>query len=379
MKIYNDVKKNILSVKLDKRTDVYNWGLDNAFPSLIETLINISVTSKACVDKVAKAIYGKSFGDAGKVIVNKDGETLNEVLRCAARQYAIHNNCFIHVSYNLLFEVTAIKVIPSTDVRTFRADDNNYSGRFCIYDNWHKENGKVDETEFKMVNRFNPIQSVIETQIEAAGGIRSYNGQLIHIQKELNTRYSLSDLNSVLHLALEEHNSNVFLSKGSEKGFVNTKIVVTQPFNSDDDRNRFNRELKSVQGVENSGDLILLESSNVTDNLDSQIKIYDATSTVDKKTFEYSDEITEKKICKAFGVPLLLVDTSNDGLFGNSGESLREAKMMLWESREEDRDMIEEMFQKILSNFHKPIDSELKIINPYQEQIIETNTTTIDE
>ena len=379
MKIYNEVKKNILSVKLDKRNEIMNWGLDNAYPSLIETLINISVTSKACVDKTAKAIYGKSFGDLGKIIVNKDGQTLNEVLRIASREYAKHNNCFIHISYNLLYEITAIKVLPATNIRIGKADDLGYRGRFIGYDNWNKDEGKVEPNKFKVYHKFNPNKTVLETQIEAAGGITRYKGQVIHLQKDSNSVYSLSDLNSVLHLAIEENNSNIFLSKGSEKGFVNTKIVVTQPFSNEDDRRRFERDIKSVQGVENSGDLILLESSNITDNLDSQIKIYDATSTVDKKTFEYSDIVAEKKITKAFGVPLLLIDTSNDGLFGNSGESIKEAKKQLWEHKEEERDQIESLFQSLLSNFHIKIEGDVKIISPFEEEITEVATPIEDE
>ncbi|KQC33406.1 hypothetical protein AAU57_08825 [Nonlabens sp. YIK11] len=379
MKIYNDVKQNILSVKLDKRTEVYNWGLDNAFPSLIETLINLSVTSKSCVDKVAKAIYGKSFGDVGKTIVNSDGQTLNEVLRIASREYAKHNNLYIHISYNLLFEVTAIKVLPTTNVRVGKADDLGYSGKFLVYDNWNKQDGKIEAKAFKVYNKYNPIKSVIEAQIEASGGIKSYKGQILHIQKDSNSIYSLSDLNPVMGEALLEYNSQVFRSNGAEKGFQNTKLLVTKAFDGDDERNQFRNHLKSLQGAENSGNVLLLESSSVTDDLNTQIKLEDLTSKYDDKLFQYSDEQAEKNICKAFGVPVVLVDSSNDGLFGNSGEMLKEAKKQLWESREEDRDMIEEVFQKLLSKFHSPLEGELKVINPHAEQITEPNTATIDE
>ena len=97
---YNKVKKSILDVKVDKRTEVFNFGTDNAYPSTIEALIIESVTAKICIDKVAKSIYGKSFGKDGNVIVNGDGQTLNEVLRIASREYAKYNNLYVHVGYN---------------------------------------------------------------------------------------------------------------------------------------------------------------------------------------------------------------------------------------------------------------------------------------
>ena len=98
MKIhFNQVSNTILDVKKDVRTECFNFGKDNAFPSLIEALFNLSVTSKTCVDRVAKAIYGDSFGELGEVVVNSKGQALNEVWRIACREYAKHNNCFIQI------------------------------------------------------------------------------------------------------------------------------------------------------------------------------------------------------------------------------------------------------------------------------------------
>ncbi|WP_067151050.1 phage portal family protein [Pseudotamlana agarivorans] len=374
MKLYNEIKHNILSVKLDKRNDIYTAGNDNLFPQLIETLINISVTSKTCVDKVAKAIYGKSFGELGKITINKDGQTLNEVLRIASREYAKHNNLYIAVSYNLLFEITSIKVIPFTQVRIGKQDDLGYSGKYIIAD-WEN---KPKAESFKIYNRFNSNKTVIESQIENAGGIRNYKGQILHIQKDSNAIYSLTDLNPVLNEALLENNSQIFRSNGAEKGFQNTKLVVVQPFSNDDDRRAFRNKLKELQGAENSGNILLLESSNMSDDLDKQIKLEDLTSAYDDELFKYSDEQAEKNICKAFGVPLMLVNPSDNGMFGNSGEMLKEAKKQLFESKEEERDMIEEVFQNLMGKFTKPIEADLKIINPF-EQITSDNIPTENE
>ncbi len=110
---FDDVKGNLLDVKLDKRTEVYNWGEDNAQPSLIEVLIRSSVTSKSAVDKVSKAIYGNSFGDLGSIVVNKDGKTLNQMLRLSSKEYAKQNNVYLQVTYNAELKINGFKMIPS--------------------------------------------------------------------------------------------------------------------------------------------------------------------------------------------------------------------------------------------------------------------------
>jgi hypothetical protein len=368
---YNQVSNTILDVKKDKRNECFNFGKDNAFPSLIEALINMSVTAKTCVDRVAKAIYGGSFGEAGKVIVNSKGQTLNEVLRVAAREYAKHNNCFIQVGYDGNFDFKSIVVVPVTYGRVGKDDDKGYSGKFIVYDNWDKVKGsKIMSSKFMLIDRYNPKQEVVEKQIES--NINNYNGQLIHIKKDNAFVYSLTDLNPVLSEALLEGNSQLFRSRGSLKGFLNTKLLTTQPFATPEDRRDFKKELNDVRGAENSSEVVLLEATQQTDDLAKQMKIDDLSSPYNDKLFEYSDTQAEKNICKAFSVPLVLVNPSDSGMFGNSGELLKEAKRQLFESREEDRNQLEEVFVSIMKKFQKPVEG-LAIVNPYEEKKPESN------
>lgn len=368
---YNQVSGSILDVKVDKRNECFNFGIDNAYPSMVEALINMSVTSKTCVDRVSKAIYGHSFGEVGKVVINSDGQSLNEVLRISAREYSKHNICYLQISYNLNYEITSLVPVPVAWVRVGKADDKGYSGKYLIYDNWDKSKGKrINSNYFTVIDKFNPREDVIEGQIEAAGTIVDYNGQLLQIQKESAFVYSLSDLNPVLSEALLESNSQTFRSRGSQKGFLNTKILATQPFKDDEDRKEFKKDLNGVRGADNSSEVVLMESSQQSDDLSKQIFIGDLSSPYNDKLFEYSDGQAEKNICKAFTVPLVLVNPSDNSMFGNSGEMLKQAKLQLWESREEDRDQLEEVFQKLMESYKEPIQN-IEVVNPYGEKVEE--------
>ena len=269
---YNQVSNSILDVKVDKRTEVFNFGSDNAFPSMVEALINMSVTSKTCSARVAKAIYGKSFGDVGKVIINSKGQSLNEVLRIAAGEYAKHNNCYLQIGYNLQFEMNSIVVVPVTDVRLGKADDKGYSGKFIIYDNWNKQKSRrIMNSEFEVYDRYNANKEVIQKQIEKAGTIQDYNGQILHVKKDSAFVYSITDLNPALSEALLEANSQTFRSQGAQKGFLNTKLLVVQPFKDDNERKDFKKELNEVRGAENSSEVVLLEASQVSDDLTNKL------------------------------------------------------------------------------------------------------------
>lgn len=368
---YNQVSKSILEVKVDKRNECFNFGADNAYPSLIRALVEMSITAKTCVDRAAKAIYGGSFGELGEVVVNSSGETLNEVFRIAAREYAEYNNVYLAVGYNLAYEVKSISVIPATDPRIGKDDDRGYSGKFIIYDNWDKTKGKkIQSSKFVPVDRFSRNKEILVKQIEKAGDITKYNGQLLHIKKDTAYIYSLSDLHPVLGEALLEANSQTFRSRGAEKGFLNTKLLATQPFKDDDTRKEFQKDLNGVRGAENSSEVVLLESAQAMDDLSKQIYLDDLSSKYNDKLFSYSDEQAEKNICKAFTVPLVLVNPSDSSMFGNSGEVLKEAKKQLYEGRKEDRDQLEEAFSYLMSRFTDPV-TDLEVINPYEEKVDE--------
>lgn len=398
---YKQVSNSILDVKVDKRNECFNFGSDNAFPSLIEALIDMSVTSKNCVDRVAKAIYGKSFGEIGNRIVNSKGQSANEVLRIAARQYAKHNNCYLQIGYDANLEIKSIIVIPVTDVRVGKSDDKGYSGRYIVYDNWDKSRiKKIETSKFKYFDKYNPDKEIIKGQIIKAAKaekdakiediISEYNGQILHIRKDETYTYSLPDINPVLSEALLEANSQTFRSRGAQKGFLNTKLLTTQPFKDEPARKEFKKDLNGLRGAENAGDVLLLEMSAMSEDVSKQINLSDLSGTYNDKLFEYSDKQAEKSICKAFTVPLMLVSQTDNSLFGSSGEMLKEAKIQLWESREEDRDQFEEVFTKLLSLFQKEKEEnqteekaetivKMKVINPYIDEDEEQEAKNVNK
>lgn len=358
--IYDAVKDDLLSVKVDKRKDIYNYGADNAEPSLIEILIGGSVTAKRSVDEVAKALYGKGF-EGGKIKVNTKGQTLNEVLRICARDYAKHNNFYLHVSYDADLEPLYFNPIPARDVRRWKKDDKGFSSKYVIYDNWDKKNGKINEGAFRYAYTFNLDKEVIRAQVEKDGGIQKYKGQLIHIQKDTTQVYAVSDLDVVKADARTEYLSQQFRKNGSECGFLNSKVMVTPPFPDDESKDKFKKDLKAVRGSDNAGGVILLPLANQTDDVTKQIHIVDLTGKFSDKIFEYSDKKTEDSICKAFMVPKMLVNSSDNSLFGSSGELIREAKKQLWENKEEDRNRFEEVFSMLLNE-------QLVIISPFPQE-----------
>lgn len=350
---------NRLDIKYSKNDEVYSWGADNAYPTLIKSLIGSSVTARQCSDINAKNIFGKGFEFAGRTsIVNKDGLTLNQLLRVASKEFADQNNLFFHINYNALYEITSVKLIPCTDVRGGKSDSTGYSGKFVVYPNWDKSKGKVSKADYVVVDKFNPNQDVIESQVKAAGGWSKYKGQILHVKSDFSSIYSLSDADSVLYDMDSEFQSSLFKNKGLRKGFFGSKLIVTKPFDDDEERRAFERSIHDLKGAENSSGILLLEGNNASDVLQEQFYIQNIDTNIDDSLFAHTEESSAKSIRKAFGVPSILIEDSDNSIFGDSGSLLKEAKKTHWENKEEERGIIIEAFQTIFSRWHEKINPE---------------------
>lgn len=366
---------NRLSIKYNKVDGIFNWGDDNAYPQLITTLINSSVTAKQCVDLNAKYIYGKGFNfttnivDKNGLIINKKGLNINQFLRITSKEFAKINNIFLHVNFNALYEIISVDLLSCEDVRIGKADSTGYSGKYVVYNNWDKSQGKkIEKKDFNIIDKFNPNQTIIESQVEAAGGWNKYKGQILHITSDFNELYSLSDVDSVLYDANAQYNTGKFKNQLLTKGYTGSKVVLTKPMD-DGEANAFEKELEKMQGVENIG-MIHFQVSEESDVLENEMKILDISSQVDDKMFESTEKSSKSNIGDAFGVPSILINNSDNSIFGNSGELLTQAKLMHYENKEEERNIIIDAFQMIFSKFHIPINpsNDWSIIPVIQKQ-----------
>ena len=349
---------NRLNIKFSKVDGIFNFGDDNAYPHLIKSLIGSSVTAKACSDINSKYIFGKGFNFDGKTaFVNKNGLTVNQLLRIASKEFSEQNNLFFHVNWNADYHITSVTLIPTTDPRIGKADSLGYSGKFVVYDNWDKTKGKnIQKKDFSIIDRFNPNPAVINKQVEAAGGWKKYKGQILHVNSDFSELYSLSDGDCVINDMLSEYLAGVYKNAGLRKGYFGTRIFVTKALDGYEERRNLEEMLKSLAGVEESQAIVHLEADKTTEDLKSQFVIEDISSNIDDKKFQATEASSAENIMVAFGVPKILINLNSDNsIFGNSGELLKSAKMLHWEQKEEERQIIAEAFERIFKHWHEPI------------------------
>lgn len=356
-------KDSVLNPGLDRRTEVYKWGLtdkDNQYPSIIQHLSNESVTAKSCISRVLNAILGKGFKD-GTTKIHPDGTTLNQTHRALGRELATQSSCFLHIGFNADLKPSKLKSITAKKVRIGKSDDRNYSGKFCISD-W--ESKRISKEDIELVDKFNLDPEVIKAQVDAAGGITKYKGQILHITKDVSFRYAPSDLHTVLEDAEFEKLSKVFRRNNAKFGFLNSKAIIVGKMTPAEER-AFKESLANMQGADNTSNLLVFQATNQMAELEKQMALKDLGTKLDDKILAYSDEAAERNICKAFGVPVALISSRSEGIFGNSGEMLTEMKKQLYEGREFERMLLEEAINSVLKAGDFPI-KQSEIIDPFQ-------------
>lgn len=238
-----------------------------------------------------------------------------------------------------------MNLISSKKVRIGKSDDLGYSGKYLVTD-WSAK--RITEDNIQVVDKFNLDKKVINSQIKKAGGIQNYNGQIMHISTDTSYKYAPSDLFPVLEECLFEKESKHFRKNNGKFGFLNGKIVLVGKMTEDEER-EFRRDLERMQGGENASNLLIYQATNIGSDLTKMIKIENLSESLDDEILKYSDEVAEKNICKAFTVPLALVNSNNDGIFGNSGEMLKQMKIQLYESKEYERMLIVDALNKVLA------------------------------
>ena len=337
-----NIEENVKK-EFNRRSDIYNYGDDNNYPSIIKKLIDSSVTAKACTELMSSFLYGKGF-ENNTFYLNSSNVTPNAFLRQITVDAPYYKGFAIHVSYNALGEKSSFKLIPFNWVRWGREDVNGYKSKVKVCKDWNDtRKNPIDEYDV-----YKP--SVAIQQIENSGGLSNYKGQILYVSLDFQNLYPKPFADSVINDIISEGQSSLLKRNLLTKGFINNTIVTTKPFEDPKDRDHFRKGLKSQLGSEGAGSIVHMEASLESDNLQDEILTTPISSDIDDKLFEYTDKNTSDKIRKAFlNIPPALIDANDTSIFGQSGETLKQMKLFYQEQTEHLRDHINEVINELFT------------------------------
>lgn len=190
----------------DKKLKLTTYGAANDYPQRLLEVLGASGAARLCVKRYYRNIKGQGFQDGilGSIEVNGNGDTLDDLLDMAASDYSKFEGIAIHVNYNLGGEIISARVLPFQNCRLSEPDSSGFSPFVLVHPDWtgcETRNGKVvkvDEDHVDKVCVFNPNSRVVMSQMQEAGGIDNYKGQILYVGNERRNRYPVPKLDVIV-------------------------------------------------------------------------------------------------------------------------------------------------------------------------------------
>lgn len=299
--------------------NIQTYGDDNLYPQTLRDIISASSTGSECSDRFADFIEGNGFTNElfSGYVVNRKGQTADDIHALVCKDVSLYNGIALHVNYNVYGEIVELHHIPFENCRLLEEDDNGYVAKIAVHPDWtgkktHKGKAiRVTKENIDYIDVFNPVKEVVLAQIESAGGIEYYKGQVLWVSMAGNNIYPVGKGDRVVtEMSTDEGLANVKY-RNVRNNFLPSGMVVTkkgthETFDDNGDKienglgnDSFSDMLIQLQGDTNSNKLldVTLEYDEekpefvpiVAQNYDKEFTVTDA-SVVERIYSAYGQE-----------------------------------------------------------------------------------------
>ena len=350
---------------------IQTYGEDNLYPQTFRNILAASSTGAECLDRFADFIEGNGFRDVpfSESVVNRKGDTADDIHALVCRDVAYYNGLALHVNYNIYGDIVELHHVPFENCRLAESDDNGYVGKIAIHPDWsgQKTRGgkviKVAKENIDYIDVFNPDKRVVAAQIEAAGGIEYYKGQVLWVSLSGKDIYPTGKGDRVVtEMSTDEGLANVkyrnvrnnFLPAAMIFTKKGTNITFDQDGNeidSRDDDDSFSDSLLQLQGDTNCGKL--MEVTLETD--EDKPEVVTLNSRNYDKEFTVTDISVTERIYSAFGQePWYCIRI---GKVGFSGDILEDAFEYYNSIVSKQQRLIERTFTRVFRHFYEAVNA----------------------
>lgn len=372
-----DLKKkssNRVDVSYLRQFGIQGFGDDNLYPQTLRNIIAASSTGSECAERYANFIEGNGFKDIrfSEYVVNRKGDTVDDIHALVCPDVGYFDGMSLHINYNIFGEICELNYVPFENCRLLEEDSNGYVAKIAVHPDWSGKKtraGKplqVKKENIDFIDVFNPRKEVVLSQIEAAGGIEYYKGQILWLSGGGKNVYPRSRADRVVtEMSTDEGLANVKF-RNVRCNFLSAGIVITkkgQSIAGEDssglnDNDGFSDMLGKLQGDTNSLKMLEVEISSDEEKpefVDLSSKNYD-------KEFSVTDASVVERIYSAYGQePWYCIRIGKVGFSGNILEDAFEYYNSIVSKQQR---IIERAFQKIFDGWYE-------VVNPSNDYSVE--------
>lgn len=342
------------------------YGANNLYPQQAKAILDSSSTGAQCADRYARFIEGDGIANEiiYNLVVNHYGETTDDILTAVCQDLANYGGFALHVNYDLNCQICEVQHVPFENCRLQEDDDSGYIAHVVTHPDWQgrkTRNGKilkVSKDTIATFDRFNADPTIVRAQINAAGGIDHYKGQILWVSTAGRDRYPIPKYDRVLtDLSTDEGLSNIKF-RNARCNFLSSAFVISktsQTLNESDaerakvEARGFAEDLAQFQGDETSNVLISLTVAND----EEKPEIVEFPTKNFDKDFQVTDaSVVERIYCAFEQEPFLCI---RSGKLGFSGTTIHDCYSYYSSLVSKEQRLIERALTKIFDVWHEPL------------------------
>lgn len=348
------------------------YGYDNLYPQNLARITDASGTARLCLNRYSRFIEGYGFdNDAlAALVMNHQGDTADDILRNIAQDLARFGGFALHVNYNVLCQVSEVSHVPFENCRLEETDDKGYVAHILVHPDWEQRktrNGKrlmVNEKNVDRIDIFNPDSNIVSRQIENAGGIDTYKGQILWCSLDGKFVYPTASYDSAItEISTDEGLGNVKMRNVRNNFLVSCMLITKKGVPKlDENGNEIesgkmisDEDLLQFQGDEKTAKILAVEIENDEDK--PEVVSFPARNF--DKEFSVTDSSVIERIYAQFHQELFYA--IRIGKLGFSGQVMQDAYEYYAGEVTTEQRFIERAFAKILENWR---DSTIQTIAP---------------
>lgn len=323
------------------QSGIVPYGERNTYPNDVYEATRLSPTGKGCVKNLTKYTFGLGLEDGGDIVVNRMGQTLNDVVRLATFQRSWLNAYTLHFNFNLMGQITEITVV---DIRFVRKTRDLLKARIGLFKRGSAVFSRGDEVDI-----FLYMPDFLKEQITADGGFKKFKGNIYYYTDD-GQIYSLANGDASLPSAQLENEVQTF-NFASINNSMSASGLIKIPFlqNDENHKKEIEAQIASMRGAANAGSILTMEVPPNIDGGANNVNLFESfdQNNIDKMYVEQVKN-AEGNILKEYMQPKILLGVSDNGMFNQS--SFQDASDYYNSQTQPDTLIIERSFNNFWSN-----------------------------
>lgn len=365
MVVYEKVKPLVKRAPtiIDVTEKILRFDVDNLYPQRAEETVRRSATLQALMNRIADFVNGEGFQDqiVASMVLNQKGlkgQSANKVLQAVSHPFVRYRTVPMHVGYNLNGQICALNPIPFETVRFGLKNKEGKITHYAYSANWERDSRSSCEQNIRFYPRFNPDPNQVLLEIEKAGGIFNYRGQIMYATPEDGV-YPLATFDAVYDDAQVQNEIGLFKIANTQNSFVGTTLIVYPgEFSSAQEEEDFRGLISNKVGARNAGTRIGLQDKTGTKKASDIVQPLNPPQL--DKLFEYTEKSIKENIIESEAFPSMLLGKTPTGLFAQG--DMEEAYTYVNAITRNRRSELSEIFSMLLSYWETPVITDAAII-----------------